>query len=206
MCWRFRRDKFFDWFSIVISSCQLQLRCNYSSSNSFWGESSFLECPNYSSIEQHIWFSFSFFLRCPLLRLPDELAARVHVLIKEGQKSKSGPPSLLDVKPQSPTVPSNDFIFTVDGVDYPALVRRFYTNILVTSILMTSFLVLASQPANTLGKSQNFWQQNISEKCWCWTGSLHFFTIIICQIIMHSSLLDLFRRCYKSFWTIKNEI
>ena len=76
-----------------------------------------------------------------MFRLPEELAARVHVLVREGQQSsKSKQPTIIDVKPQGnlpiqintpptfpsdPQNPSDDFIFVVDGREYPALVSIY---------------------------------------------------------------------------------
>jgi hypothetical protein len=70
------------------------------------------------------------------------LAARVHVLVNEGQQiGKGKPATVIDVKPQGfdqnvilystyqpsispdPNVPSDDFVFVVDNKEYPALVR-----------------------------------------------------------------------------------
>ncbi len=98
------------------------------------------------------------------------------MLVRDGQThSKSKLPTLIDVKPQGgflsvfrycvvlhvgcfsdPNVPSDDFIFVVDGKEYPALVFFLICLQLLLHQLTLILFLLVVEPADAAGKSQNF--------------------------------------------------
>jgi hypothetical protein len=114
----------------------------------------------------------AFGLRSVRFRLPEDLALRVRTLIKASNNPENTLPNQIDVKPNGPCVfffyffivtssmfletkaPSNDFIFSLEGVDYPALVM-FLLSMLFFSLLFCCFSESAHESANSIRSAQN---------------------------------------------------